>query len=58
MICPLSSTGEWVTVGLTDGVNYPCDTGAMANVGKFYSLLPGGTAYTPLQSYPHTYPAA
>ena len=54
----MSSTGEWVTVGLTDGVNYPCDTGAMANVGKFYSLLPGGTAYTPLQSYPHTYPAA
>ena len=58
MICPLTSTGEWVTVALADGSSFPCDTGALANVNHFYSLLPGGEAFVALQSYPYTNPTA
>ena len=40
MVCPLQTTGEWVTVALADGHGAPCATGDTVMANRFFSLLP------------------
>ncbi|KAL8608508.1 hypothetical protein ACOMHN_002741 [Nucella lapillus] len=56
VICPLKSTGEWVTIGMGDGMAVLCSSDTpLVVTSEFHNLLPGSAAYTALQTY-HSFP--